>query len=125
MKHNPVAWFEVPVTDLDRAEKFYNAVFGYKLERQDEMDGMTMSWFPMDMDAPGAAGSLVLGQGEPSDKGVLVYFSHPDIDSGLERVEEYGGKVLMEKTDIDEFGFMALIIDSEGNQIGLHTSKPM
>lgn len=125
MEHNVVGWFEIPVKDMDRAKKFYEAVFQFEIHVQD-FHGFLMGWFPFAEDKPGAAGSLVKQDAyEPSDsKGVLVYFSAKDISSELHRVEEAGGQVLQARTLIaEDVGYMGLFLDSEGNRIALHSRE--
>lgn len=123
-KFNPVGWFEIPVTDLDRAEKFYKEVLGYECERQPEERGITMSWFPMYQDGLGAAGTLVKGEAyTPSKEGIMIYFTAPDIPGTLAKVEANGGKVLQEKMSIGEHGFTGLLEDSEGNLIAIHSMQ--
>jgi predicted enzyme related to lactoylglutathione lyase len=118
---NPVGWFEIPVEDMERACRFYSAVFGFDMKAQ-EHEGVQMAWFPMAADMTGSAGSLVRAPGyEPSNQGVLVYFTAPDMEQMLSRVEDAGGMVLQGRTGIGEHGFVAFIMDSEGNRIGLHT----
>ena len=120
---NPVGWFEIPVKDMARAKSFYEHVFGLDLEEH-RMGPLLMAWFPMEEGVAGAAGSLVKGEGyEPSDKGVLVYFTAPDIDAALARAREKGGRVISEKTSIGEYGFIGIIVDSEGNRVGLHSRE--
>ena len=123
-KTNPVNWFEIPATDLERATKFYEGVFGLKLSFQD-MGVIKMAWFPeMIMDAYGATGSLVLGECYvPSHDGTIIYFSVPDIEAILAKVEAGGGKTLMPKTDIGQYGFIAHFEDTEGNRVALHSMK--
>jgi len=123
-KINPVNWFEIPVIDLERARTFYESVFGYRLEVHD-MDFVMMAWFPeMINDAYGATGSLVRGEGYvPSQGGTLVYFPVEDIELVLEKVAANGGKALLPKTDIGQYGFIAHFLDCEGNRIGLHSMK--
>jgi predicted enzyme related to lactoylglutathione lyase len=83
-----------------------------------------MAWFPMQQDATGATGSLVQGESyEPSQTGVLIYFSTPDIDAALGRATDVGGEMLVPKTSIGEYGFVAYLKDSEGNRIGLHSRR--
>lgn len=118
---NPVNWFEIPVTDLKRAKKFYDAVLGYDLQLQ-EMGPLKMAWFPMERDVPYATGSLVQADSYvPSHNGSVVYFSVSSIDETLPRVEKNGGKILNPKTSIGEFGFVAHFEDCEGNRVALHS----
>ena len=116
----PSTWFEIPVNDMGRAKKFYEKVFGLELALN-EMGPMTMAWFPMIQDTPGAAGSLVKAESyEPSHSGTVVYFSVDDIEETLRRISANGGKTLMPKTGIGEYGFIAHFEDSEGNRLALH-----
>lgn len=118
---NPVNWFEIPVTDMDRAVMFYANVFGYQLTPAD-MGPIKMAWFPMEDNTYGAAGSLVLSDSHiPSHQGTLIYFSVPDIEAALALVMKNGGRTLLPKTSIGEYGFMAQFEDSEGNRIALHS----
>jgi predicted enzyme related to lactoylglutathione lyase len=120
---NPVGWFEIPVRDLARAKAFYEYVFAIKLDEH-QIGPLQMAWLPMNEDAVGASGSLVKGNGyDPSFEGVLIYFTAPDIEATLSRSKEKGGKVIAEKTRIGEYGFIALIQDTEGNRIGLHSRE--
>ena len=120
-EQNPVGWFEIPASDLKRAKKFYEKIFGYKLSLQ-KMGKVDMAFFPMIPGAPCAAGALVMCEDyfTPSHDGTLVYFSVEAIDAALKKIEKAGGKTVMPKMSIGEHGFIALIIDTEGNQIGLH-----
>jgi len=118
---NPVNWFEIPVNDLDRARQFYETVFGFQLSLH-EMDSLKMAWFPMTQGIPGATGTLVQSEWyTPSHAGTLVYFSVPDIDDTLAAVNAHGGKTLMPKTGIGEYGYIAHFEDSEGNRVALHS----
>jgi predicted enzyme related to lactoylglutathione lyase len=116
-------WFEIPVKDLDRAAKFYEKVFDVKLSRED-MAGLKMAMFPFTQGAPGAAGSLVQAESYvPSHAGSIVYFSVEDIPETLRRINANGGKTLMPKTGIGEYGFIAQYEDTEGNRLALHSMK--
>lgn len=120
MKNNAASWFEIAVTDLDRAQKFYEATLGVSMVRQ-AVDGIDMAWFPMDGQAPGSGGGLVKSeQAVPSRQGTLVYLWSEDIDATLARAVDAGGTVVEPKTSIGEFGFSATFVDTEGNLIGLH-----
>lgn len=120
---NPVNWFEIPATDLDRAQRFYERVLQLELERND-MGPLRMAWFPMRPDGDGATGSLVQHEEyEPSHAGSMVYFSVASIEDTLRRVEEEGGKVISGKNGIGEYGFVAHFEDSEGNRVALHADR--
>lgn len=118
---NPVNWFMIPVKDLERAKKFYEAVIDDELSRS-EMGPMKMAWFPMMSGAPGAADALVKGEGYiPSHAGTLVYLHVKDIDTTMTRIKVHGGKVLLPKTRMGEYGFIAHFEDTEGNRVALHS----
>ena len=124
-KNNIVGWFEVPVNNMERAIKFYESVFGLKLDRQ-KMGSLDMAWFPGDMTGMGSAGSLVFNKEfyKPSVDGVLLYFSSQtgDLNEDLRRVQAAGGKVHQPRKLItEEIGYMAVAIDTEGNRIALHS----
>ena len=121
---NPVGWFEIPTTNLDRAQKFYEGVFGVKLTRQ-HLAGAEMAWFPMGHQGYGATGTLIRipGYFKPSHEGSLVYFSVPAINPALAKIKRRGGKTLMPKTSIGEHGFIAHFEDCEGNRVALHAMK--
>ncbi len=116
---NPVVHFEIPVTDMDRAVRFYEAVFVVKLERR-EVDGYDMAFFPRADGRPGASGALAKGDVyKPTKDGAILYFDVPDIDAVVARAQENGGAVLYPKKDIGDASFVAEIVDSEGNRIAL------
>jgi predicted enzyme related to lactoylglutathione lyase len=122
-KMNAVGWFEIPVTDLERALKFYESILGIKLSRN-EMGPLKMAWFPWEEDAMGAAGSLVKADGyTPSYAGTLVYFAVQDIDGTLAKINAAGGKTILPRMSIGEYGFIAHFQDTEGNRVALHSEK--
>lgn len=126
MQPNPIGWVEIPVTDLDRAEAFYQDYFGFKLDRQPEKNGWTMSWFPMDQSGYGSGATLMKCENsKPSSQGILIYFTAPEptIEESLKKAESMGIEILTPKTDIGEHGFFAIIKDTEGNQLGIHSMK--
>lgn len=121
---NPVGYFEIPVTNLDRAQNFYEGVFGYSLERG-EIDGNSMALFPLDEKEAGISGALCLGASYvPADEGCRIYFSTSDIAFTMQKAIDHGGKELYPKTSIGELGWVAEFADSEGNRIGLHEGQP-
>jgi uncharacterized protein len=118
---NPVFHFEIAVTDMDRAVKFYEAVLGHKLTRRN-VDGYDMAFFPRADGKPGASGALAKGDVYvPSKTGAIIYFDVADIDETLRRAGGQGAKILYPKKDIGDGGFVAEIEDSEGNRIALNS----
>lgn len=124
MESNMVGWFEIPVLDMDRAKKFYEAIFDIKIQVQ-EFNQLLMGWFPFAENKMGATGSLVKHATayQPSEiKGPLLYFSCKDVDYNLGKIEDAGGSITQKKTLIsDDVGYMAVFIDTEGNRIALHS----
>lgn len=119
MARNPIPYVEIPVADLDRAVTFYEAVFGFTLERQ-TVDGYAMALFPFHEGAPGATAALAKGEVYvPSKQGAILYFQVEDMDAVMKRAEQAGGAVLYPWKDIGDLGFVGEIQDSEGNRIGL------
>lgn len=122
-KTNLANWFEIPVKDLERAGKFYETVFDVKLSPA-EVAGLRLAMFPFTEGAPGAAGSLIKGPSyEPSHAGTVVYFSVEDIPETLRRVNANGGKTVLPKTSIGDYGFIAHFEDPEGNRVAIHSMK--
>lgn len=118
---NAVGWFEVYVEDMDRAKRFYEAVFQVTLERLPAPD-IEMWAFPMQMEMPGSSGALVRMAGvAPGGNSVLIYFVCEDCAVEGARVADAGGTVQREKMSIGEYGFIVLATDTEGNMIGLHS----
>lgn len=118
---NLLNWVEIPVSDLSRAKKFYEALLDVELNEID-MHGTKMGFFPSDDRS--MSGALVQGEDyKPSDSGALVYLNGgKDLGKYLQRVEKLGGKVLQEKTMITpESGFFGLFKDSEGNRVAFHS----
>lgn len=122
--NHAISWFEIPTTDLSRAEKFYEAIFGFKLFAMD-LPQIRMRMFPIE-DRAGIGGALVHTDGfhKPSSTdGPLIYLNaNPDLQLVLDRIEAAGGRVVVPKTQISpEYGYMAVFIDTEGNRIALHS----
>ena len=123
MANNPVGWFEIYVEDMNRAKAFYETVLATQLQRL-ESPGIEMWAFPMHRDAAGAAGSLVHMPGYPSGgNSTLVYFTCADCAVEAKRAVDSGGRVFKEKFSIGQYGFIALVTDTEGNMIGLHSMQ--
>lgn len=125
-KRNPVGWFEIYVSDLPRAKKFYEAVFAVKLENLPApAEDLEMWMFPGDPERPGATGTIakMKGAGPGGNPGTIVYFSCEDCAVEESRVARAGGKVIRPKMGIGEYGFISLVHDTEENMIGLHSLK--
>ncbi len=122
---NAISWFEIPTTDLDRATRFYEAIFGLTFFPMD-LPNIQMRMFPVE-DMQNSVGGALVYSGEyhqPSDTlGPLIYLeANPDVQQVLDRVEAAGGTILVPKTQISpEYGYMAVIRDTEGNRIALHS----
>ncbi len=121
MKINPVGWFEIYVQDMARAKAFYEAVFATTLENLPGTE-MEMWSFPMEMEKYGAPGALIKMPGcQSGGGGTLVYFSCDDCATEAARVEPAGGQIFKPKFAIGQYGFIALVSDTEGSVIGLHS----
>jgi predicted enzyme related to lactoylglutathione lyase len=121
---NAINWFEIPSTDIDRAQKFYETIFNMRMAPLD-FQNIKMRIFPLDDPMNGVGGTLVNSGGNynsSATQGPLIYLNgNPDVQIILNRVEAAGGKITVPKTTISpEYGDMAVFIDTEGNRIALH-----
>lgn len=120
---HPVLYFEVPVTDMDRAVAFYEELLGVDLERQ-MVDGYDMALFPFAEGSPGATGALAKGDVyKPSKNGAIVYFRVDDIRAAVAKAQVLGRPVLYPVKDVGAGGLVAEIEDSEGNRLALNQLK--
>jgi predicted enzyme related to lactoylglutathione lyase len=122
LNRNAITWFEIPVRNMERAQRFYEALLEAPLQRE-SMGGMEMAVLPHEQSA-GVGGCLVTGDGAaaPAANGTLVYLNAaPSLDAALARVERAGGRITTPKVALPEgMGFYAHLIDTEGNRVGLH-----
>ncbi|TDD97308.1 VOC family protein [Flavobacterium cellulosilyticum] len=119
---NHVSWFEIPANDFNQAVRFYNHIFGIEME-QNSTEENSMAFFPS---TSGIGGAIIAGPNSvPSDKGLLVYLNGGnDLSNVLNKVEEVGGRIVMQKTLINsEAGYFAIFIDSQGNKLALHSKN--
>ncbi|MEY2633375.1 MAG: hypothetical protein RIR00_2029 [Pseudomonadota bacterium] len=127
MTSNPVGWFEIYVQDMPRAKAFYEGVFQLSLSPLPTDPALEMWSFPGPSpenyrSTPGATGALVRMPGCPSGGGgTLVYFSCADCGIEAARAAALGGQIARPKFAIGEYGHIALVVDTEGNMIGLHS----
>jgi predicted enzyme related to lactoylglutathione lyase len=127
MKENRLCWADIPVTNLDRAIKFYSAVLGEEVRKMSEQ-GLDYGLLPHE--EQNASGCLCVrsdsagNENKPSQTGPLIYLSvEGRLDHAVKAVKSNGGKVLEEKQQIGPHGFRAVIIDSEDNRLALHSSS--
>jgi len=119
---NCIVWCDIPVTDIDRAIRFYSALTGASIQKQ-EYPGFVIGLLP-------GSGSDVTGclyvagtENQPSANGPLVYFNCSGrLDDAIAQIKSHGGKVITPKEKIGEHGFRAVALDSEGNRIALHSN---
>lgn len=119
-----ITWFDIPTEDFDRAVRFYSDILGKEI-RVDTYVGQKLGFFPMD-GMEGVGGDLVPpGSGNrPCANGTRVYLSCQGIiDEVIGRVEKSGGKIIMPKSKLGDVGYIAMIMDTEGNTVGLHSFK--
>lgn len=124
-KSNAIGWFDIYVSDMTRAVKFYQSVLLQNLEPIGDPTGETqMMSFPTDMANYGAGGALVKSNyARPGPGGTMVYFGVEDCTQEESRIVPAGGKVLRPKFSIGDFGWVTLCEDSEGNLFGLSSMK--
>ena len=118
---NVVNWFEIPVSDFDRAKEFYTKILGSELHIEEVM-GTKMGFF--NTQGEGVGGAICYGEDyNPSSNGVIVSLNGGEnLQTSLSKVEKAGGKVILPKTKIsDEIGYFALFNDTEGNKLAFHS----
>jgi Predicted enzyme related to lactoylglutathione lyase len=118
-----VSWFEIPVSNFERAKHFYESIFDFKMQTT-EMQGYKMAFFPSEADS--ISGAICYGEGYiPSGAGSLIYLNaNPDLNLVLDRVARAEGRIIVPKTLISaDAGYYAFIVDTEGNRIALHSAR--
>ena len=121
---NAISWFEIPTTDINRAQKFYETIFSISMMPMD-LPNIKMRMFPLDDMMTQVGGALVDSGGfhkSSATDGPLIYLNgNPDVQNVLDKVVLAGGSIMVPKTEISpEYGFMAVFMDTEGNRIALH-----
>lgn len=124
IQKNPIGWFEIYVNNMDRAKKFYQAVF-QRGEFVKISDGqLEMFAFPWIENGLNSSGALVKTEYmKPGHGGIVIYFTCEDcaVEENLSSIN--GGKIIKSKFSIGNYGFISIIQDTEGNMIGLHSNK--
>ena len=124
---NVITWFEIPVNNTDRAKKFYETILDIEMvTKQIPQTGEELTFFPYDPAIVQATSGRITGvlskspKSQPGDKGTIVYINaYPEIQKVLDKVEKAGGKILVPRTQMNA-GYIAVILDTEGNRVGLH-----
>ncbi len=120
---NPVGWFDIHVSNIGRAKKFYETVFSIQLTDL-PIEWGEQSLFPFDPESPNISGALVEKKTmTPNENNTVVYFETEDCITEEQKIEAAGGKIVRPKVSIGAFGFVSIFIDTEGNTIGLHSRK--
>jgi uncharacterized protein len=125
---NVLTWFEIPVSDIDRARKFYETILDIEMVKRSDGNDEAV-FFPFNPDVIQATSGRITGvlskteRNSPSGNGTVVYINaSPGIQTVLDKVEQAGGKIIAPKIKIPA-GFIAVIIDTEGNKVGLHAER--
>ena len=120
---NSIHWVEIPTTNIKRAVGFYNNLLSIEMKVMEVMN-MKTAFFPHTAETQ-SGGCLMQGPNYiPSDKGTLIYLSAgEDLQTALDRVDASGGTIVLPKTSIGANGFMAHILDTEGNKVGLYSKQ--
>lgn len=124
-KHS-ISWFEIPVSDINRAKTFYETIFEVELSFMDLGDDFKMAVFPGDMES--VSGALIYNESfyRPSEThGALIYLNaNPDLQIVQDRITAAGGAISIPKRQISpDHGYMAVFTDSEGNRVALHSQN--
>ncbi len=124
MQH-AISWFEIPTTDINQAQQFYETIFGITMIPMD-MPNIQMRMFPLDDMMTQVGGALVNSGGfhkASATDGPLIYLNaNPDVQNVLDKVVAAGGSIVVPKTEISpDYGFMAVFMDTEGNRVALHS----
>jgi hypothetical protein len=119
---NAINWFEIPTREMDKAVAFYEKTLGITLKRE-VFGGLPHAVFTIEAMDSGVAGALVSGPHlVPGAAGTCIYLECPDgVTACLARAKAAGATVVAPHTSIGENGWIAIIRDLEGNQVGLHS----
>lgn len=126
---NAVNWFEIPVTDLNRAKTFYETILDLDMTTAPPANGEEMAFFPRRHDTVMALSGIVSGalvKGErmkPSKDGAFIYLNaSPLLQPVVDKIEPAGGKIVTPITKIPA-GLICVLIDTEGNKVAVHAAE--
>ena len=124
---NPFTWVEIYVEDMSRAQKFYETILEIQMMElpiPQGMDDFQMLSFPWAEGKANISGALVkTSMMKAGTGGTVVYFACDDCAVEESRIEGAGGKICQSKMPIGDYGFCSILMDTEGNTIGLHSMK--
>lgn len=117
---NTVVWIDIPARDLERARAFYSAVLGADVTKQAH-EGFQFAMLPHAEESVSGC-IFVSPEAHPSETGVLVYLNvNGRMAEAVEAVRSNGGRVVTDKHEIGPYGYRAVIVDTEGNRVALHS----
>ena len=124
---NPFTWVEIYVEEMSRAQKFYETILEIQMMElpiPQGMDDFQMLSFPWAEGKANISGALVkTSMMKAGTGGTVVYFACDDCAVEESRIEGAGGKICQSKMPIGDYGFCSILMDTEGNTIGLHSMK--
>lgn len=122
---NKVQHFQIPVDDMERAKKFYQEIFGWEINAVPVMEGNyhIATTVPVDEkghpNVPGGINGGLFSRGTHGQEVISIVINVPSIDEYIKKIETAGGKVVMPKSPVGDFGLFAQVIDTEGNVLGI------
>lgn len=120
---NPVCWFDIHVSNMEKSKAFYETVLDVTLTDL-PIEWGKQSTFPFENDGPNTSGALVETEKmNANGNNTVIYFYSEDCVTEEAKVEQAGGKIIRPKMSIGEFGFISLFSDLDGNTIGLHSRR--
>ncbi|MCK4428654.1 MAG: VOC family protein [candidate division Zixibacteria bacterium] len=119
MNHS-ICHIEIPTTDMEKATKFYEGLFGWKIKME---PGSDYAFFDTGTE-PGGGIMKTDKVSQPTGMGLTFYVLVDSIEDTLSKAEKLGGKLVKEKTAVGDMGWFGLFSDLDGNVIGIWKSKP-
>ena len=114
---NNICHWELQTRNPETAKKFYEPLFGWKLNYEKEMN-----YVLVETGSQPDGGMNIVEKIEPS--GTVLYVMVEDIESTRKKAEKLGGKTVVPKSPIPNYGFFGILTDVEGNKVGLYTPAP-
>ncbi|HLP92596.1 MAG TPA: VOC family protein [Saprospiraceae bacterium] len=123
---NAIQWFEIPALDLERAFQFYSTVLHGNVRKGTFGNGEVILFNVPFNTGEAVGGSIVVRPDlTPTSNGGVIYLNaFGNLSEAVGKVLSAGGKVLAPEINLGKFGFAAIILDSEGNKIGLLSNAP-